>query len=66
MSDDDYPYEIDWSLETYAPQTVEREAHVALKSHRVSDDREFFDCDLEAAKRAIISASERVTENISG
>jgi hypothetical protein len=55
------PFKIEWTLKCFDGLLFENEIHKALKDYRVNNQREFFQIDLEEAKKIIILIGEKYT-----
>lgn len=47
------PYKVEWAYQCFNGETVERQVHYKLKSYRVNNNKEFFQINLEEAKKVI-------------
>jgi hypothetical protein len=47
------PYKVEWAYKCFNGETIERQVHHKLKSHRVNNNKEFFQISLDEAKKVI-------------
>ena len=55
------PFKVEWAFRCFDGNLMENEVHTALKEYRISNQREFFQVDLEEAKNVIKLIGERYT-----
>ena len=55
------PFKVEWAFKCFDGNRMEAEVHSALKEYRISNQREFFQVDLEEAKSVIKLIGERYT-----
>ena len=55
------PFKVEWAFRCFDGSLMENEVHIALKEYRISNQREFFQVDLEEAKNVIKLIGERYT-----
>ena len=55
------PFKVEWAFRCFDGSLMENEVHIALKEYRISNQREFFQVDLEEAKSVIKLIGERYT-----
>lgn len=55
------PFKVEWAFRCFDGNLMENEVHIALKEYRISNQREFFQVDLEEAKSVIKLIGERYT-----
>ena len=55
------PFKVEWAFRCFDGNLMENEVHEALKEYRISNQREFFQIDLEEAKNVITLIGEKYT-----
>ena len=55
------PFKVEWAFRCFDGSLMENEVHIALKEYRISNQREFFQVDLEEAKNIIILIGKKYT-----
>ena len=55
------PFKVEWAFRCFDGNLMENEVHTALKEYRISNQREFFQVDLEEAKNVIKLIGEKYT-----
>jgi len=55
------PFKVEWAFRCFDGNLMETEVHDALKEYRISNQREFFQVDLEEAKDIITLIGEKYT-----
>jgi hypothetical protein len=55
------PFKVEWAFRCFDGSLMENEVHTALKEYRISNQREFFQVDLEEAKNIIKLIGEKYT-----
>jgi hypothetical protein len=55
------PFKVEWAFRCFDGNLMELEVHKALKEYRISNQREFFQVDLEEAKNIITLIGEKYT-----
>lgn len=55
------PFKVEWAFKCFDGSLMENEVHIALKEYRISNQREFFQVDLEEAKNIIILIGKKYT-----
>jgi hypothetical protein len=55
------PFKVEWAFRCFDGNLMENEVHTALKEYRISNQREFFQVDLEEAKNIIILIGKKYT-----
>ena len=55
------PFKVEWAFRCFDGNLMEAEVHEALKEYRISNQREFFQVDLEEAKNIITLIGEKYT-----
>ena len=55
------PFKVEWAFRCFDGSLMENEVHIALKEYRISNQREFFQVDLEEAKNIIKLIGEKYT-----
>lgn len=53
------PYKVEWAYKCFNGETIEREVHHKLKPQRVNNNKEFFQIELEEAKKVITLIGEK-------
>jgi hypothetical protein len=57
------PFKVEWTFQCFDGSFMETEVHDALKEYRISNQREFFQIDLEEAKNIITLIGKKYTSN---
>jgi hypothetical protein len=55
------PFKVEWAFRCFDGSLMENEVHTALKEYRISNQREFFQVDLEEAKNIIMLIGKKYT-----
>jgi len=55
------PFKVEWAFRCFDGSLMENEVHIALKEYRISNQREFFQVDLEEAKNIIMLIGKKYT-----
>ena len=55
------PFKVEWAFRCFDGNLMENEVHTVLKEYRISNQREFFQVDLEEAKNVIKLIGEKYT-----
>jgi hypothetical protein len=55
------PFKVAWAFRCFDGNLMENEVHIALKEYRISNQREFFQVDLEEAKSIITLIGKKYT-----
>jgi hypothetical protein len=50
------PFKVEWAFKCFDGNLLENKIHNALKEYRINNQREFFQIDIEEAKKIILSA----------
>ena len=52
------PYKVEWAFKCFNGEQLEGEVHHYLKAYRVNNNREFFEIELNEAKKAVMEIGE--------
>lgn len=52
------PYKVEWAFKCFNGEQLEGEVHNYLKAYRVNNNREFFEIELNEAKKAVMEIGE--------
>lgn len=52
------PYKVEWAFKCFNGEQLEGEVHHYLKTYRVNNNREFFEIELNEAKKAVMEIGE--------